>query len=427
MKRRAIFWAVLSASLPSLVAISGCRSGVEQSTGAGTPVVVSVSYPIQREVRDYQEYTGRTAAVDSVQVRARVSGYLDKINFKEGAEVKEGDVLYVIDPRPYQAVLSQAEAQVRLQEASLKLAEAEYRRTSSLLRAGQAASQEDVDKALAQRDTARASLNAAKAAVEQARLNLGFTEIRSPIAGRIGRTLITLGNLVVADQTLLTTIVSMDPMYGYFDVDEPTVLHIQQLVREGRFKSAREAGIKVPVYLGLATEDDYPHEGYIDFINNQVDPNTGTLQIRALFPNPKPAVGDRVLTPGLFARFRVVIGAPYQALLVNQRAIGTDQNIKYVYVVNDENKVERHDVELGAQQGSLQVIRKGVGPKDRVIVSGLLHVRPGLVVQPRLVEMPTAAANSPPPVSAVPQPSLSPGPHTAPNAQQKLPETGTKQ
>jgi RND family efflux transporter MFP subunit len=219
----------------------------------------------------------------------------------------------------------------------------------------------------------------------------------------------------------------MDPMYGYFDVDEPTVLHIQQLVREGKFKSAREAGVKVPVYLGLATEDDYPHEGHIDFINNQVDPNTGTLQIRALFPNPKPAVGDRVLTPGLFARFRVVIGAPYQALLVNQRAIGTDQNIKYVYTVNGQNKVERHDVELGTLQGPLQVIRKGVGPKDRVIVSGLLHVRSGLVVQPRLVEMPTATATGPAPLSAVPQPAPSAQSHTASDTQQKSPTIGTKQ
>ena len=378
----------------SCISSAGCSGDRAQQPKTGEPPTVTVSYPIEREVRDYQENTGRTAAVDSVQVRARVSGYLDKINFQEGAEVKQDDVLYVIDPRPYQAILDQADAQVRLQEANVKLQEAEYKRTASLLRAGAAASQEDVDKAVAARDTARASLNAARANVEQARLNLGFTKVLSPISGRIGRTLVTRGNLVVADQTLLTTVVSMDPMYAYFDVDEPTVLHIQQLIREGRFKSAREKGVKVPVFLNLATDEGFPHEGYLDFINNQVDPNTGTLLIRGVFPNPKPPVGDRLLSPGLFVRVRVTIGPPYQGLLINQRAIGTDQNLKYVYIVNDQNKVERRDVELGTQQGALQVIRKGLQQKDRVIISGIQHVQPGVTVNPRLVEMPTVTTAS---------------------------------
>jgi RND family efflux transporter MFP subunit len=396
-----------------LVALVGCSrnrpTGQEQA-----PPTVTVSYPIQEEITDYADYPGRTAAVDFVQVRARVGGYLEKVNFKDGQEVKERDILLEIDPRPYQFALNQAEAQVTLQEANVKYQEAVYQRNLRLYNAGQAVAQEELQQSLAQRDTARASLNAAQAAVKTAQLNLEFTKVRAPISGRISRTLVTTGNLVVADQTLLTTIVSLDPIYAYFDVDEPTVLRIQKLIREGKFKSAREKGVHVPVHLGLATEKGYPHEGFVDFINNQVSTSTGTLQVRAVFPNPKPAVGDRVLSPGLFVRIRVSIGQPYQAVLINQVALGTDQNLKFVYVVNDENQVERRDVQLGPRRGSLQVILEGLKPDEGVIVSGLQRVRPRMAVTPHLVPMPAT-------VSMEQRASLSGGQGAAPPTPQPAP------
>lgn len=388
----------------------GCWRPPAESLPTGPPTV-TVSHPLQREVTDDEEFTGRTAAVDSVQVRARVSGYLDKINFKDGAEVNERDVLDEIDPRPYQAALDQAEAQVRVQEANLKYQEALYNRDVRLT-GTQAVSQEELQKDLAARDTARATLNAAKATLEQVRLNLSWTKVLAPISGRIGRTLITRGNLILADQTLLTTIVSQDPMYAYFDVDERTMLRVQQLIREGKFHSARE-GAHIPVHLALASEHNFPHEGAVDFVNNQVEASTGTLQVRGSFPNPKPPVGDRVLSPGLFVRMRVPIGPPYQALLVNERALATDQNLKFVMVVNEQNEVVRHDVELGRPQGALQVIVQGLRPNERVIVNGLQRVRPGMVVNPKLVEMPVA------PKAAQPQ--------TTPTTRQSPAATQTKQ
>ncbi len=384
MSRPFAFFAGLSLLLGAFLALIGCSPAPQ----APPPVVpsVTVSFPIQRAITDYAEYPGRTAAIDSVQVRARVTGYLDKINFKDGSEVEQGQVLYEIDPRPYQAALNQAEAQVRLQEAQLKYQEALYNRDLRLVESG-AVAKEDLQKDLAARDTTAASLNAAKAAVEQTKLNLGFTKVQSPITGRLSRTLITRGNLVVAYNTVLTSIVSEDPMYTYFDVDEQTMLHVQQLIREGKFKSVLE-GAKIRVLLGLANEKGFPHRGLVDFVNNQVTPGTGTLQVRGAFANPKPPVGLRVLTPGLFVRIRVPISPPYQALLVNQRALGTDQNLRFVYTVNDQNEVVRRDVELGTELGGLQVITSGLKPDDRVIVNGIQRARPGGTVNPRLVPMP---------------------------------------
>lgn len=398
MSRPFSFVAGLGLLLAVLLCAAGCGREAPASPGLPPPTV-TVSYPIQREVTDFADYPGRTAAVESVQVRARVTGYLDKIYFKEGAEVEQDEVLYEIDPRPYQAALDQAQAQVTLQEAQLKYQDALYRRDLKLVGSG-AVSAEEVQKDLAARNTTGASLNAAKAAVEQAKLNLGFTKVRAPVRGRIGRTLLTLGNLVVADQTVLTSLVSLDPIYAYFDVDERTMLRVQQLIREGKFKSAREPGVKVPVYLGLSTERDFPHVGYVDFINNQVSPGTGTLQVRGVFANPKPSVGDRVLTPGLYVRIRVPVSMPYQALLVVASAVGTDQNVKYIYVLDDDNRVVRRDVQLGSEQDGLVVIAKGLDSNDRVVVNGLQHVRPGMVVNPKLTPMPAPprelAAPAPP-------------------------------
>ncbi len=414
--------------LGTALALTGCAREAPENAGAPPPPTVTVSHPIQREVTDYVEYTGRTAAVDAVDVRARVSGYLDKIHFKEGAEVNKGDVLYEIDPRPYQAALKQAQAQVSYQQAQLQYQEAVYQRNLRITQTGQGAvSQEEVQQSLAQRNTSRANLEAAQANLQQAELNLSWTKVTAPISGLIGRTLITRGNLVVADQTLLTTIVSQDPIYAYFDVDEPTMLRVQELIREGKYKSAREQGSRVPVYLGLTTEQGFSHDGYVDFVNNQVSPTTGTLQIRGVFANPRPPVGPRLLSPGLYVRIRVAVSAPYQALLVTQGAVGTDQNLKFLYVLNAKNEVVRRDVQLGEQQqNDLQVIKSGLNADDRVVVNGTQHVRPGVVVNPKLVPMPVASetgrpagaptAGTAPPVSSRPQP--------APSQQQNYPTQG---
>src|SRR5437867_637201 len=250
------------------LALGGCQRE-PPAVAAIPPPVVTVSQPIEREVTDYNEYTGRTAAVEAVEIRARVSGYLVKVNFQEGSVVKKGDLLFQIDPRPFQAVLDEAKGQVAQLEARLARAEADVARDERLLPKG-AASQKDLDTAIADRGEARAGIQSARAAVDRAALDLEFTKVTAPISGRISRYLITEGNLV-NNSTLLTTIVSIDPMYAYFDADERSVLHVRQLIREGKVQSARDVAT-VPVLLGLANETGYPHRGTINFVDNQVNP-----------------------------------------------------------------------------------------------------------------------------------------------------------
>jgi RND family efflux transporter MFP subunit len=365
------------------LALGGCKRE-PPALAATPPPVVTVSQPLEREVTDYYEYTGRTAAVDAVEVRARVSGYLVKVNFREGSVVKKGDLLFLIDPRPFQAVLDQAKGQVTQLEARLARAEADVTRDERLLPKG-AASQKDLDQAVADRGEARAAIQSTRAAVDQATLNLEFTRVTAPISGRISRYLITEGNLVTADTTLLTTIVSIDPMYAYFDVDERTVLRVQELIRTGRARFARDG--EVPVALALATDKGFPHQGTINFVDNQINPSTGTLRMRGVSPN-----ADAILTPGLFVRVRVPIGEPHRAVLVTERAIDTDQGQKVLYVVNDQNEVVSHPISVGALHDGLRVIEEGVQPGERVIVNGLLQVRPGITVEPKLVDMPVSLA-----------------------------------
>ena len=351
------------------------------------PLVVTISQPIERQVVDHDEYTGRTTAVEEVEVRARVSGYLVKVNFTEGAEVPKGELLFQIDPRPFQATLDAAKRQVALWEAKRARAEADVARNQRLLPKG-AASQKDLDNSISDLGEARAEIQSAQAAIEQATLSLEFTRITAPISGRISRTSITEGNLVTADTTLLTTIVSMHPMYAYFDVDERSMLHYQQLARERKRQSAREA--RVPVLLKLANEEGFPHEGIIDFIDNRVDPTTGTIRTRGVFPNT-----NRVLTPGLFVRVRIPGSDTYTALLVADRTLGTDQGQKYVWIVNEQNVVEYRVVTPGSlQSDGLRVIQAGLKPDEWVIVNGLQRARPGVTVVPQRVEMSTQIAHS---------------------------------
>jgi RND family efflux transporter MFP subunit len=370
-----------------LIAVAGCRDSAAEAPNAAGPPTVTVAYPLERKLVDYAVYTGRAAAVDAVQVRARVSGYLDKIHFKDGSEVKEGAVLYEIDPRPYQAAFDQAEAQVKLQKANLKYQEAVYKRDVWLF--GQKAlAEQDLEQQLEARNTASAQVKAAQAALETARLNLDWTKVTAPISGRLSRTLITRGNLVTADQSVLTTIVTEDPVFVYFDVDERTVLHVQGLIREGKFGKTTPHGVGWPVRVGLATDQGFPHAGTVDFSNNQFNPGTATLQVRAKVANPEPPFGRRLFAPGAFAGVRVPISPLHPALLVVQGAVGQQQDRNFLFVIDSQDRVVRNDVTLGTARGGLQAIASGITANDRVVINGIQRVKAGMVVHPKLVPMP---------------------------------------
>ncbi len=370
--------------------VAGCgRAPVEGPAPA--PMPVAVSYPVERDVTDYADFTGRTAAVDSVEVRARVSGYLDKVNFKEGALVKKDDKLFEIDLRPYRAELERARGTVAQFEARVHRLERDYQRAKSLIVRG-AVGQEEFDRYEGDYRESVANLDVAKANRDLAALNVEYAKVIAPVSGRVSRYVVTVGNLIQSgDQnsgTLLTTIVSVDPMYAYFDVDERTVLRIRQLIREGKAKSAGQT--RWPVALGLATEDGFPHQGTINFEDNQVNPKTGTLRVRGVFRNK-----DEALSPGFFARVRVPIGQAHQALLVTDRAIDTDQGEKVLYIVNKKHEVVSRPVRLGALHDGLREITGGLKPGEQVIVNGLQQVRPGATVEPKLLDMPVRlAANS---------------------------------
>jgi membrane fusion protein, multidrug efflux system len=432
MVRTALLLLVVGLFLGCCVGLSGCAGTPEEALKQ--PPTVTVSYPLEREVTDYQDYTGRTAAVESVQIQARVTGYLEKIYFKEGAEVRgddrvpgavkevgllgaplgpgpllgaaslfpgqcqEGDLLYQIDPRPYKAAYDSAKAQVAENVANLDLAKQNNTRFKKLDKDQPGAvTKVDLDKYQSQEDQAVANLDQSKANLMTAKLNLDWTKVTAPVTGLIGRLLVTRGNLIVANQTTLTTVVAQDPMWVYFDMDEPTALKVRELARQGKFGPTRGGRPpQIPFGMQLADENGFPHQAIFDFVNNQFDQGTATILIRAIFPNPEPANGPRVFTPNLFVRVRVPTSPPYQALLVNAEAVGTDQDLKYLYVVDEHNKVVRHAVKLGSlQDDGLQVIAPdGLKPGERVIVSGLQRVQPGATVNPKLVPMPSGAQDS---------------------------------
>jgi RND family efflux transporter MFP subunit len=370
----------------SLAGIVGCSSATPAVVETPPPPV-SVSKPLVREVVENDEYEGRIGAVETVDVRARVRGHLTKVNFQDGQIVQKGDLLFEIDPRPYQASLDAAKAQLAAAEASLELATKEYRRALKLMQSG-AASREEVDVWTGKQAVAKGERLKAQAAVEEAQLDLDFTKVVAPIKGRASRTQVTVGNLVNAGggETLLTTIVSLDPMYVYFDVPERALLRYKEIFGKERKETNQEptaTELKIPVYVGLEGEKGYPQKGVIDFTDNRVNPSTGTIQARGVLANSK-----RMLDPGMRARVRVPVGDPQKSLLVTERAIGTDQGRKFVFIVNGENVVERRDVQLGRLSDGLQVIEQGLKPEDWIIVNGIQRARDGAKVEPKRIPMP---------------------------------------
>jgi len=373
--------AVSGALLAALVSLSGCKSEATTAQQAPAPQV-SVASALERDVTEWDEFTGRLEAVESVEVRPRVTGYIESVNFTEGSTVKKGDLLFVIDPRPYQAELSKAEAELARAFARAELAVADEGRSTKLLDI-KAVSREEYDSRINASREAKADVAAARAAVDSAKLNLEFTRITAPISGRVSKAAVTAGNLVTGGSNtaaLLTTVVSLDPMYVTFEGDEQIYLKYNELSRRGERSSSRDAAN--PVLMGLANENGYPHHGAMVFVDNQVDTRTGTIRARASFENK-----DGYLTPGLFARVKLLGHNSYRAVLVDDRAIGTDQSQKFVYVIDAENKVTYRPVTVGRLDDGLRIVQKGLQPGETVVVNGLQRVRPGVVVAPERVAM----------------------------------------
>jgi RND family efflux transporter MFP subunit len=370
---------LLLAAAASALLVSGCaRNAAAQPQSAAPLPQVTAAVAISRKVTEFDEFTGRFEAVERVEVRPRVSGYIASVNFVDGNEVKKGDVLFVIDPRPYVAERDKARAQLSQARSQLVLAKSERERATKLL--GQhAISQEEFDTRTAGSEQAQANVEAAQAALDAAALNLEFTRVTAPISGRISRALVTSGNFVSNGQTLLTTLVSLDPIYVTYDGDEQAYLKYTKQARQARAGS-RDRGN--PVIVGLADENGFPHRGTIVFVDNALDPATGTIRSRALLDNH-----DRTFTPGLFARIRLLDSAQRDAVLVNDSAIGTDQTVRYVLVVGKGDKVEYRPVQLGPVIDGLRVVQSGLAPGEIVVVNGLQRVRPGVQVQAQRVAM----------------------------------------
>jgi membrane fusion protein, multidrug efflux system len=384
LSKRFRVWSERLIVLALSVWLGGCNN--QPPAARGLPAAeVTVSKPEQKEVTNWNEFTGRTAAVKLVNVTGRVSGYIVDIPFKEGDIVHKGDLLFQIDPRPYQDACEQAVGQLQQAQANKQLQDATFARQQRLRETGVIA-KEDYDTALSNKGQAEAQVVSAQAALNSARLNLEFTHVTSPIDGRVSRQLVNIGNLVQADSTQLTTIVSIDPIYAYFSMDELAALRYQRLVHEGKLASSQDG--KVPVYLQLQDETGFPHQGTIDFSDNSFDSSTGTLLVRGSFPNT-----DGFLTPGNFVRVRVASSPKYAALLIADRAIGSDQDQSFVYVVDSGNIARLRHITTGQLAEGLRVVKSGLRPDDIVIINGIIKVRPDSSVRPQQGSMEQFSSN----------------------------------
>jgi multidrug efflux system membrane fusion protein len=373
-----------------LASIGGCGEAPAQ-LAPPQPPAVPVSKPVQQEVTDYVDFTGRTDAVQAVNVVARVTGYLVQMPFKEGSEVKKDQLLFEIDPRPYQDQLTLGQAQLATYKAQQQLADADFVRATRLIK-DKTISEQQFEQYKSTKEQAASQVQSAQANIAIYKLNLEFTRVTSPIDGRVSRYYLTLGNLVNQDQTPLTTVMSLDPMYAYFDVDEPTVLRVRRAINEGKIKLTQHGLFSV--LMGLQGEDGFPHQGTVDFVNNQVNPTTGSISVRGIFANPKPQSGVRLLSPGMFVRIRLPIGQPRPALLVIDRAIASDQGLKYVYVLDAENKLQYRRITTGPLQDDGLRVVEGLKADDWVVIGALQQVRPRMEIRPDKVPMPSFAPQS---------------------------------
>jgi multidrug efflux system membrane fusion protein len=374
----------------SVAVIAGCSSQADENAQM-SPAEVSAAPVLIKQISQWDDFSGRVQAVENVDLRPRVSGYIERVNYAEGQEVKQGEVLFTIDSRSYRAELARAQAELARARSQSELGRSEAARAKRLSEL-QAISTESYEQRRSAATEAQANVQAAQAAVDAARLNLEFTQVRAPISGRAGRALVTAGNLVSAGDSasVLTTLVSLDKMHVHFDTDERTFLRYAELARKGERPSENGAG--VPVQVGLVGEEGFPHTGTVDFLDNQVDPNTGTIRARALLDN-----SGRKFTPGLFARVRVLGSGQFKAVLIDDKAVLTDQDRKYVYVVDAKGTAQRKDVRVGRMADGLRIVESGLASGDKVIVSGVQKVFfPGMPVKAKAVVM-----GAPEPVPAV--------------------------
>lgn len=341
---------------------------------------VSVAKVVSERITEWDEFTGRLQAPETVNLMPRVSGYIEKVHFTEGALVNKGDLLVQIDPQPFAAEVARLKAELQSAQSALELAESEYQRAEKLSVA-RAISAELLDTRRASKQQTAANVASVKAALHRAELDLSYTRITAPISGRVSYALITAGNYVNAGESQLTSLVSTEKMYAYFDVDEQSYLKYLRLSEDGKRADTRDATAN-PVYMALADDSDYQHMGNIDFVDNSVNQQTGTIRIRATFAN-----SDNSLLPGLFARIKLVGSDSYQGILIDEKAIGTDLNNKFVLLVNAENQLEYRAVKLGEKVNGLRIVREGLSANDKIVVNGLQRVMPNIQIEPKLVDM----------------------------------------
>jgi len=361
--------------LSVFLTVTGCKKNAGPQQG---PLPVNVVTVIEKEVNEWDEFTGRLEAVESVEIRPRVSGYITEIHFEAGAIIKKGDLLYVIDPRPYQADFDRAAAEFERMQAQLKLAQIELDRAKDL-RAKNTISASEFDQKAATYQGSAAAAAAAEAAKNSAALHLEFTQIKSPIDGRVSDARITLGNLVqpgAGPESVLTTVVSVDPIYAKVDADENAILKYVKLSEEGKRVSARTE--KIPAFVELGNETDFPHEGYIDFVDNRLEPGTGTVRARAVLKNWNP----NLITPGFFVRVRVAGATPYRAALIDDKVISSQQGLKYAFVVKPDNTLERRTLETGTIFEGKRIVKSGLKEGEKVVSTRLQLVQPGMTVKP---------------------------------------------